>query len=40
VSYLLFERPYCRALMELGYCDTLGRREEILKFIGVPASST
>lgn len=33
VSYLLFEKHYCRALIDLGYQDTLKRREEILKFL-------
>jgi NTE family protein len=33
VSYLLFERPFCRALIALGYKDTMARREEILRFI-------
>ncbi len=37
VSYLLFEPAYCRALISLGYKDTMARREEILKFIGVTA---
>ena len=32
-SYLLFEPEYCRALIALGYKDTMARREEILKFI-------
>ena len=32
-SYLLFEPAYCRALIALGYKDTMARREEILKFI-------
>ena len=32
-SYLLFEQTYCRALIALGYKDTMARREEILKFI-------
>ncbi len=36
-SYLLFEPAYCRALIALGYKDTMARREEVLKFIsGVP----
>jgi NTE family protein len=34
-SYLLFERAYCRALIALGYKDTMARRDEILRFIGV-----
>lgn len=33
-SYLLFEPTYCRALIALGYKDTMARREEILRFIG------
>ena len=33
-SYLLFEPAYCRALIDLGYKDTMARREEILRFIG------
>jgi len=32
-SYLLFEPAYCRALIALGYKDTMARREELLKFI-------
>jgi NTE family protein len=34
VSYLLFDRYYCRALIDLGYQDALKRREEILAFLG------
>lgn len=33
VSYLLFEKDYCRALIELGYQDVMLRREEILQFL-------
>ena len=33
-SYLLFEPAYCRALIALGYKDTMVRKEEILRFIG------
>ena len=32
-SYLLFEPAYCRALIALGYKDTMARRDELLKFI-------
>ncbi|SOD39918.1 NTE family protein [Nitrosovibrio sp. Nv4] len=33
LSYVLFEEPFCRALIELGYQDTMPRRSEILQFI-------
>ena len=33
LSYLLFERAYCRELMALGYRDTLKRRQEVMAFI-------
>ena len=33
LSYLLFEPPYTRALIDLGYQDTLARREEVLHFL-------
>lgn len=32
-SYLLFERPYTQALIDLGYADTLARRDEVRKFL-------
>lgn len=35
-SYLLFERGYCRALIDLGYQDTMARRSEMLEFLGAP----
>jgi NTE family protein len=41
VSYLLFDKHYCRALIDLGYQDALKRREEIVKFLGCePAASS
>ena len=33
VSYLLFDKSYCRALIELGYQDALKRKEEIMEFL-------
>jgi NTE family protein len=30
VSYLLFDKDFCRALIDLGYKDAMQRREEIL----------
>ena len=32
-SYLLFDRAFCRALLALGYADTLARRGEIVAFL-------
>ena len=36
VSYLLFERPYCRELINLGYRDAMHRKEEVLRFLELP----
>ena len=36
VSYLLFERAYCRELIALGYADAMGRKDEILSFLDIP----
>ena len=35
VSYLLSEGSFCRALIDLGYQDAMGRRDEILRFLDV-----
>jgi NTE family protein len=35
LSYVLFEESFCRALIDLGYHDTLPRKEEILHFLGL-----
>ena len=32
-SYLLFESGYCRALIDLGYQDTMAHRAEVLEFL-------
>ncbi len=37
VSYLLFERNFCRALIDLGYQDAMLRRDELLVFFGQAA---
>lgn len=39
VSYLLFDKYYCRALIDLGYQDALKRREEIVAFLGCDSAS-
>ena len=39
LSYLLFEPGYCRALIEVGYKDTMARRDEISRFLGVKPRS-
>ena len=37
VSYLLFEKEFCRALIELGYDDTMKQRDELMRFLGYEA---
>jgi NTE family protein len=34
-SYLIFEKPFTCALIELGYTDTMSRRDEVCAFLGV-----
>jgi len=34
LSYLLFERSYCRALIQLGYGDTMARKDDLVAFLG------
>ena len=38
LSYVLFEEPFCRALIELGYQDTVPRKSEILQFINAESA--
>lgn len=37
LSYLLFEKSFCRALIKLGYKDTLACKDDLLAFLGWPA---
>jgi len=32
-SYLMFDRSFCRALMALGYGDTMARRDDVVAFL-------
>ena len=38
-SYLLFEEPFCRALIDLGHRDTLAREAEVREFFGLEEGS-
>lgn len=33
LSYVLFEAPFCQALIELGHSDTLRQKEKVLQFV-------
>jgi len=33
LSFLLFEKTYCRELIQLGYKDAMQRKDELIKFI-------
>ncbi|MBI1174862.1 MAG: patatin-like phospholipase family protein [Sideroxydans sp.] len=37
VAYLLSEKRFCRALIDMGYRDALARKEEIMAFLEAPA---
>ena len=39
LSYLLFERSYCRALIQLGYKDTMERKDDLTAFLGWPRAA-
>jgi NTE family protein len=39
LSYLLFDRDFCRALMRLGYADAMARRDELAAFLDGSAPS-
>jgi NTE family protein len=32
-SYLMFDGAFCRELMELGYADTMARRDDVVAFL-------
>jgi NTE family protein len=40
VSYLLFDKHYCRAIIDLGYQDAFKRRDEILRFLEQGGAAT
>jgi NTE family protein len=40
VSYLLFEKDFCRILIDLGYQDAMNRKAELLAFFGNIEEST
>ncbi|NOR39869.1 MAG: patatin-like phospholipase family protein, partial [Gammaproteobacteria bacterium] len=34
MSYLMFDAPYCKELMDLGYEDGMAAREQVLHLLG------
>jgi NTE family protein len=38
LSYLMFDREYCRALIALGFADAIARRDEIVAFLADSAA--
>ena len=40
VSYLLFDKDFCRALIDLGYHDATQQKQEILNFLSKQSKST
>jgi len=39
LSYLLFEKSYCRELIKLGYADTMARKDDLLTFLQLDRAS-
>ena len=35
LSYLIFEKEFCKELIDLGYKDGLARQEEIRSFLSI-----
>jgi NTE family protein len=40
LSYLLFEKMYCRKLISLGYADTMQRKTEVMEFLDLNSPQT
>ncbi|HFE38501.1 MAG TPA: patatin-like phospholipase family protein [Gammaproteobacteria bacterium] len=38
ISYLLFEKAFCRELISLGYSDTMERKQEVIDFMDINPS--
>jgi len=38
ISYLMFEKPYCRELISLGYADAMQRKDEFIEFLELEKS--